>query len=100
MASFTVEKTDLEFGNLTHMIQAQRVRLQGLHDEKFEYHRAFLSLDVQFDSKLSRVFVPEEKMARYHEVLQKIKEIQRNIDSTHKTIQVMQAEAAFLQTTD
>lgn len=93
-------KERLQFGNVRHILLVQKGYLHTLYAEKFEYQRILLSLEIKYDQEFKRVIIPEKNRRRYQQVFREILNVQEEISSVHRIIQITQAEMFFLQMAD
>ena len=100
MALPMLGKERLQFGNIRHILLAQQAHLRTLYAEKFEHQRILLSLGVTYDQKFKRMIVPKKGNGRYQHVFRKLLNIQVEINSVHRIIQMKQAEIFFSQMAD
>ena len=79
----------LKFGNLAHIISAQREPLRALYSEKFEQQRTLLNLGITYDQEVNRVLIPEKDRALFDQVFEEILIIQDEINEVHSRIQAI-----------
>ncbi len=100
MALLAQVEGELRFGNLAHIISAQREPLRALYAEKFERQRTLLNLGITYDPEVNRVLVPEKSRAQFTQIFEEILIIQDEINEIHSRIQAIRNEMRFSQTAD
>lgn len=100
MALITQVESELQFGNLAHIIFAQREPLRTLYAEKFERQHSLLSLGIKYNPELNRVIVPEKSRKRFDRIFEEILSIQEEIDLVYLRIQAIRNEIRFSHATD